>query len=128
LAIPEAVLHFRAYRAFTDGLREEHGDQLIEWERQVQEWETDNSRPCPYDLPEESESSISLYLLYLTMRFVEVTQAAVKKKLSEEEHEKAARGEGDLNTLEITASDFVIAGIDLEEQQYVHIIILLFYF
>jgi hypothetical protein len=46
-----------------------------------------------------------------------VTLAAVKKKLSEEEHEKTVRGEGDLNLLEITVSDFIIAGIDLEEQQ-----------
>ena len=55
LAMPEAILHHRAFCAFTEGLREEHGDELIEWERQVQEWESDNSQPCPYDLPEESE-------------------------------------------------------------------------
>jgi hypothetical protein len=46
-----------------------------------------------------------------------VTLVAVKKKLSEEEHEKTTRGEGDFNTMEIAASDFVIAGMDLEEQQ-----------
>jgi len=48
---------------------------------------------------------------------IEVTLAAVKKELSLEEHEKATRGEGDVNMLEITASDFIIAGIELEEQQ-----------
>jgi hypothetical protein len=58
LAMPEAILHHRAFCAFTEGLREEHGDELIEWERQVQEWESDNSRPCPYDLPEESEGPL----------------------------------------------------------------------
>jgi hypothetical protein len=53
----EAILHFRAFCAFTEGLREEHGGLLTEWERQVQEWEIDDSLPCPYDLPEESEFS-----------------------------------------------------------------------
>jgi hypothetical protein len=48
---------------------------------------------------------------------IEVTLAGVKKKLSEEEHAKATRGEGDLSKLEVTASDFIIAGIQLEEQQ-----------
>jgi hypothetical protein len=54
--------------------------------------------------------------------------ASVKKKLSEEEHERAAKGQGDLNMLEITASDFIIAGIDLEEQQYVRITVPLHHF
>ena len=56
-----------------------------------------------------------------------MTLAAVKKKLSEEEHEKTTRREGDLSMLEITASDFIMAGIDLEEQQYIRIAIVLCY-
>jgi len=47
----------------------------------------------------------------------EVTLAAVKKKLSEEEHERAAQGDVDAPTLDLMPSDFVIAGIALEEQQ-----------
>jgi hypothetical protein len=55
LAIPDAIVHHRALSAFTDGLRLEHGDIVSEWERQVLEWEADNTKACPYDLLEESE-------------------------------------------------------------------------
>ena len=55
LAIPEAVIHHRAFRAFSEGLLEDHGDILKDWERQVCEWEADGNSVCPYDLPEESE-------------------------------------------------------------------------
>jgi Kyakuja-Dileera-Zisupton transposase len=54
VAVPEAVVHHRALCAFSEGLREEHGDVVGEWEQQVLAWEADNTRFCPYDLPEES--------------------------------------------------------------------------
>jgi hypothetical protein len=47
--------------------------------------------------------------------FVDVTMAAIKKKLFEEDHERAVQGEGN----DVTANDFIITGLDLEEQQYV---------
>jgi hypothetical protein len=55
LAIPEAVIHHRASCAFSEGMQEEHGNLLKEWERQVEAWETDQTNECPYDLPEDSE-------------------------------------------------------------------------
>jgi hypothetical protein len=33
----------------------------------VQEWELDDSLPCPYDLPEESECSQLLYQIWLML-------------------------------------------------------------
>ena len=54
LAIPEAVVHHPALTAFSDGIRLEHGDIIGRWEQQVLDWEMDNTRFCPYDLPDES--------------------------------------------------------------------------
>jgi hypothetical protein len=51
------------------------------------------------------------------MLITEVTLASVKKKISEEEHKKTAQGKADFIGLEMTPSDFIIAGLDLEEQQ-----------
>jgi hypothetical protein len=47
----------------------------------------------------------------------EVTLAAVKKKISESEHEKLANGSGDVTSLGIMPSDFIIGGMNLEEEQ-----------
>lgn len=48
-------MHHRALSAFTDGMRLEHGNIVDEWEKQVLEWEADNTKPCPYELSEESK-------------------------------------------------------------------------
>jgi hypothetical protein len=58
LAIPEAVTHHRALRAFSDGIRLEHGDIVDKWEQQVVEWEMDHSNFCPYELQEDSECHV----------------------------------------------------------------------
>jgi hypothetical protein len=51
LAIPAAVIHHRAYVAFTDGIRSEHPGIIDQWETLVTDWESDPTRPCPYELP-----------------------------------------------------------------------------
>jgi hypothetical protein len=53
LAIPQAIIHHRALSAFTESLQVEHAKEVIEWEKQVQMWESNRSLPCPYDLPEQ---------------------------------------------------------------------------
>ena len=60
LAIPEAIIHHRAFTAFTESLQVEHGEQLAEWEAQVLGWEADRTLPCPYEVPEESTSFTSV--------------------------------------------------------------------
>jgi hypothetical protein len=52
LAIPQAVLHSRAFHALTEGLRVGHEEELQEWERMVQEWDQDQEKPCPYEYSE----------------------------------------------------------------------------
>jgi hypothetical protein len=60
VAIPEAIIHHRAFTAFTESLQAENAEQLVEWEGQVQSWEADRTLPCPYEMPEESKSSTSV--------------------------------------------------------------------
>jgi len=57
LALPQAVIHYRALSAFTESLQAEHAEHIAEWEAQVQEWELNHALPCPYNLPEQSKSS-----------------------------------------------------------------------
>ncbi|KAJ7118695.1 hypothetical protein C8R43DRAFT_1091016 [Mycena crocata] len=52
LAIPQAMIHSRAFHAFTDGLREHHEEELEEWERTVRAWEENTELPNPYEYPE----------------------------------------------------------------------------
>ena len=61
LAIPEAIIHHRAFTAFTESLQAEHGEQLLNWEEQIQGWEADHTLPCPYKIPEESMSTMSAF-------------------------------------------------------------------
>lgn len=64
LAIPQAAVHHQAFRAFTDGLREQHFAELLEWENQVRAWELDHNLPCPFDLPRDGQ-----YTTYLKPSF-----------------------------------------------------------
>lgn len=57
LAIPDAILHRRAFHSLTDGLKEEHGEQLKEWDLMVREWTADHSKPNPYEVPEDGTYS-----------------------------------------------------------------------
>lgn len=50
---------------------------------------------------------------------VVVTLASVKKKISEEEHEKVIQGGINVISSDTTPSDFIISGLDLVEQQCV---------
>ncbi|KAJ6448048.1 hypothetical protein C8R47DRAFT_971630 [Mycena vitilis] len=98
LAIPKAMLHSRAFHAFTEGLREEHEEELMKWEKDVREWEQDNTKPCPYDYPEDDE----------------LTMEQVRLRIAEEEHARAEKGLSTTNR----PGAFIIAAMEIEEQQY----------
>lgn len=53
LAIPQAILHRRAFHAFTEGLRSEHAEQLVDWEKMVREWTVDHTKANPYEVAED---------------------------------------------------------------------------
>ncbi|KAJ7185969.1 hypothetical protein C8R46DRAFT_880838 [Mycena filopes] len=97
LAIPKAMLHGRAFRAFTEGVREGHEEELMEWERAVREWEQDHDKPCPYEYPEETGMSME----------------EVRRRIAEEEHARAELGASKTNR----PGAFIIAAMEIEEDQ-----------
>ncbi|KAJ7173843.1 hypothetical protein C8R46DRAFT_1215753 [Mycena filopes] len=97
LTIPKAMLHNRAFQAFTEGLLDGHEDELKRWEREVREWEQDHSKPCPYEYPEDEEP----------------TMEAVRLLIAEEEHVRAEKGESLTNK----PGAFIIAAMEIEGEQ-----------
>ncbi|KAG6824771.1 hypothetical protein H0H92_005865 [Tricholoma furcatifolium] len=96
-AIPQAILHRNAFHAFTDGLKNEHLEKLMSWEKMLQEWEIDKSKPDPYFFEEDT-----------------VTASEIRRQLAEEDHRRVASG---AVTLEYTASSFIISGLSLADDQ-----------
>ena len=60
LAIPQAIIHHRAFLAFSESMRAEHEQEMNEWEVEVNEWEYDHDEYCPYNLPDQSEFSANI--------------------------------------------------------------------
>ncbi|KAJ7194745.1 hypothetical protein GGX14DRAFT_537360 [Mycena pura] len=99
LAIPQAILHSRAFHAFTDGLRDGHTEDLEKWEKLVREWEQNHDKPCPYEYPEEEE----------------ITMDQVRLRIAQEEHEREAQGPSSTSR----PGAFIIAAMEVEERQCV---------
>ncbi|KAJ7065998.1 hypothetical protein B0H15DRAFT_743445, partial [Mycena belliarum] len=100
LSIPKAMLHNRAFQAFSEGLQEGHEDELRQWEKDVRAWEQDHGKPCPYDYPEEEE----------------LTMEQVRLRIAEEEHARTvANGDSSTNN----PGAFIIAGLEIEALQEV---------
>jgi hypothetical protein len=62
LAIPQAMLHSRAFHAFTEGLREGHEEDLQKWEKMVRAWEADNTKENPYEYVDLEGTRVSVYI------------------------------------------------------------------
>ncbi|KAJ7113743.1 hypothetical protein C8R43DRAFT_1138589 [Mycena crocata] len=99
LAIPQAMIHSRAFHAFTDGLREHHELELQDWEKIVRAWEEDSTLENPYEYPEvEAE-----------------TMADVMRRIAEEDHKRVSeRGAAELL---VKPAAFLMAGIEIEDNQ-----------
>ncbi|KAJ7169308.1 hypothetical protein C8R43DRAFT_876185 [Mycena crocata] len=98
LAIPKAMLHGRAFHAFTEGLREGHLEELIQWEKEVRVWEQDHDAKCPYDYPEEDD----------------LTMDELRLLIAQEEHAREeARGASKTNA----PGAFIMAAMEIEADQ-----------
>jgi hypothetical protein len=53
LAIKMSIIHWRAYRSFTKGLKREGTVDIRAWEQMILDWEQDASKPSPYEFPED---------------------------------------------------------------------------
>ncbi|KAF8176874.1 hypothetical protein K438DRAFT_1588036 [Mycena galopus ATCC 62051] len=85
LAIPQAMVHSRAFHAFTEGLREGHQEELMAWEKIVRAWEADdehqNDLADPYDYVDVEGS-----LIGVANATPAETMADVMKRIAEEDH------------------------------------------
>ena len=100
MALPDALIHHRAFLAFTKGIRAEHEDIIPEWERLVVDWEADQSQPCPYEFLEKEKSQ---------------TFDDVKKQLAEEEHVRLVTNHS--VAIENSPAAFIVEGLRIEEMQ-----------
>ncbi|KAG6823380.1 hypothetical protein H0H92_010437, partial [Tricholoma furcatifolium] len=97
-AIPEAILHHQAFEAFTHGLKSEHSDQLVEWERKVRIWEANKSKnKDPYLIEEEV-----------------VSVHKIECQLADEDRRQSTT----VSNI-VTPSAFIISGLALEGTQLV---------
>ena len=62
-AIAGALCHHHALVAFTEGISAEDATLTDKWEKLVEAWENDRSKPCPYDLPSEDCKFLSSMVL-----------------------------------------------------------------
>ncbi|KAJ7018076.1 hypothetical protein C8F04DRAFT_977957, partial [Mycena alexandri] len=98
LAIPQAMLHSRAFHAFTEGLRDGHEEELQKWEKMVRAWEVDPTQENPYEYAN-----------------VEGTMADVMRRFSEEDHARVVQHGA--AALQVKPAAFLLAGIEIEENQ-----------
>ncbi|KAJ7126583.1 hypothetical protein C8R43DRAFT_1090313 [Mycena crocata] len=106
LAIPKAILHNRAFHAFTEGLKEGHLEELMNWEQAVRGWEQDHTKPCPYDYPEEDARWGK-----------DLTLEDIRLLIAEEAHTRAEQGTAATATTNPGA--FIMAAMEIESQQEV---------
>ncbi|KZP18029.1 hypothetical protein FIBSPDRAFT_956594 [Athelia psychrophila] len=95
-AIPEAVLHWRAYVDFEEGLRADRPLEIANWETMLKVWEADHKMPCPY-----------------SMTTPNITMAKVKLKLAEDELRKSGLSADSPHT----PSTFLLLGMEIEGLQ-----------
>lgn len=62
----EAIIHHRAFAAFTDALIADDIHEVKQWEADVVSWETDHTKPCPYDRTKTGWSPIQLLDFFLS--------------------------------------------------------------
>ncbi|KAG6824234.1 hypothetical protein H0H92_007589 [Tricholoma furcatifolium] len=98
-AIPEAIVHKRAFEVFTQALQKEHAKELSTWEAMIVDWEADKTKPDPYFVQEDT-----------------VSVNEIRRQLAEEEHAQTIVEQAALDTL-MTPANFIILGLDIEESQ-----------
>ena len=101
-----------------DRLSDLQARDIPEWEMMVKAWDKDNSQRNPYTATKSGEytlhsPSISFKFNHLS---IGVTEADVKLALATHEAELAAKGVPALHD-KVSASAFIVAGLDLQEQQ-----------
>ncbi|KAG6808450.1 hypothetical protein H0H92_004084 [Tricholoma furcatifolium] len=113
-AIPQAILHQNAFRAFMDGLRKEHLEDLKKWEKMRVDWENNPKMPDPYLVAEDGASNGHAHLSGANFASAAVTLSEIRLQLAEVDHQKVHGGN---LSLDVTPSGFIIGGLSLEADQ-----------
>ena len=93
--------HVIAHQELESSLKPE---QVAPWKVAVEAWEADPSKPNPYEITTKTP-----------------TQALVRKQLAEEEAKALEEGKDFSVTDEVSPSNLIAWGIDLESEQYVQL-------
>lgn len=101
-------------------------ETIAVWTKKVDEWIRDRTKPNPYEEPQNSECSGINYILpdasnniyYLATRLQDV-----RLELAKEDADVAKEGAAAPHTISLT--EFLMKGLELEEQQYVFRLIIL---
>ncbi|KAJ7846077.1 hypothetical protein B0H14DRAFT_2584366 [Mycena olivaceomarginata] len=102
LAIPQAMIHSRAFYSFTTGLREGHEADLSKWEKMVRDWEKDQDHEDSADLYDYAEVEAT-------------TMADVLARIAAEEHARVVSDGA--SALTVKPGPFLIAGIEIQQEQ-----------
>ena len=118
-AIPMAIIHWRAFKSFSAGLRDQSGVDIASWEQSVIKWEIDpDSVPSPYLLPDNGMIRCErVTVASHAFPYLEISIATIKEKLAKEEHLQAKNNGLNPESLECTASSIIISGLEIEELQ-----------
>ncbi|KAF9504109.1 hypothetical protein BS47DRAFT_1401750 [Hydnum rufescens UP504] len=95
-ALVQSAFHLEQYDTLTQGLAD---DDASTWERMVREWEIDASKPDPYTLPLSNKSQVQIRLELIEM-------------------ERDSLYHGSVSLHDVSASAFVIMGLDIEDTQW----------
>lgn len=117
MAIPQSVIHHRAFTAFTSSLAPLYGAELIEWSDMVTKWELDNRAECPFDLPEEGCPFLCRRASNLTVFVPDLTFSKVKHRLAQSDHDRVVSGLDLSNTEQLTPSAFLVSALEIEDCQ-----------
>ncbi|KAI0695073.1 hypothetical protein C8T65DRAFT_744181 [Cerioporus squamosus] len=96
-AVPERDSQVAAFAQYDQALP---ADSKAQWKSAVEAWESDNTQPNPFFIKRPA-----------------ITQAAIKRQLTEEDAEALKAGTATVLHEKCSASGMIIAGLELEDQQ-----------
>lgn len=92
-------------------------ETVAKWSKMVKEWELDRSKPNPYEEPEIRMFKSFINFLNTANNLIEATLQDVRLELAKEDAADTAKGVVSPHSTSVT--EFLIKGLELEEQQYV---------
>ncbi|KAF7798546.1 hypothetical protein EIP86_009768 [Pleurotus ostreatoroseus] len=100
--LKEAAAHKTEFEAFDAAVRKDHATLVEQWQKEVDDFAQDVTKPCPY-IVNESFAALSIQ--------------EAKLKLMEEEERQLRQGEATFSTQSGSATAFILLGFEIEESQ-----------